>query len=80
MKNFGFKIVDKHASEVLPILDHAIENQNPIEIGFYFSNIEANESIWEKLNQRSHPINTHLDHRKYHLFSILTRFFPQLIS
>ena len=70
MKSFGFKIVDKQVSEIEPIVDHAIENENPIEIGFYFSNIEANESIWEKLYSCSHPINTHLDHRKYHLFSI----------
>ena len=67
MNNFGFKIVDRNPLEIQPILTSSVENHHPLEIGFYFHNLQANEMIWQVLQDRDITLNTHLNHRVYHL-------------
>lgn len=67
MHNFGFKIVDRNPLDIQPVLAHAAQHGHPLEIGFYFHNVEANEIIWQTLQHLRLPLNTHLNHRLYHL-------------
>lgn len=70
MSSFGFKIVDRYQEEIQPLLQAALQNNNPVEIGFYFHNLEANEAIWRTLPGNGLAINTHLDHRIYNLSTL----------
>lgn len=70
MRSFGFKIVDRHRSEIQPILEKALLDQCPVEIGFYFHDPQANEFIWQTLQHRELSLNTHLDHRVYRLSNL----------
>jgi len=73
VKTFGYKFAEKHAFEVEPVIDAAIAEQRPLEVGFYFADPESWEIINAKVPQATIPVNIHLNHDVYGLFTIEKR-------
>lgn len=72
MQTFGYKIVEKSREEIEPVVNAAIAQQRPLEVGLYYGNRTAWEFIRASLQEASWriPVNTHLDHQRLSLFSI----------
>lgn len=72
MQTFGYKIVEKSREEIEPVVNAAIAQQRPLEVGLYFGNRDAWEFICSSLREATTPIpvNTHLDHQRLSLFNI----------
>lgn len=70
MHNFGFKIVDRAPHKLAPILDYAIAQHRPVEVGLYFEEPEALELLGQRLNGAGLPVNAHSHHERYHAFNL----------
>lgn len=72
MQTFGYKVVEKNREEIEPVVNAAITQQRPLEIGLYFGNPAAWDFIRSSLQQAPTriPVNTHLDHQRLSLFTI----------
>jgi hypothetical protein len=70
MHRFGFKVVDKSASELGPILDYAIARQRPVEVGLYYEDATARDLLARRLASRPVPINAHTNHERFHAFNL----------
>ena len=70
MPNFGFKIVDKNAASLAPILDYAMTWARPLEVGFYFAEPEALDLIGTRLIGATIPVNAHSDQTRMHAFNL----------
>lgn len=69
MQSFGFKIVDRDRDEIAPIIERAVDEERPIEIGFYFGNPQANDLIDRWFQGRNRRVITHLNHKQFHVFN-----------
>lgn len=67
MHMFGFKIVDRCADEIEPLVARALEEQRPLEIGLYFADPRARELLEGRLPGSGLAIAVHLDHRRLSL-------------
>ena len=70
MQTFGYKFAEKHRHEVEPVIQAALIENRPLEVGFYFADPASWEVINAQLPQATIPINTHLNHDVYGLFTI----------
>ena len=70
MKTFGYKFAEKHAFEVEPVINAAIAEHRPLEVGFYFADPAAWEIINALLPDATIPVNIHLNHDIYGVFTI----------
>ena len=70
MKTFGYKFAEKSRAEIEPVLLTAIAEHRPLEVGFYFNDAGAWEVINAHLPQASIPVNIHLNHDVFGLFTI----------
>ena len=70
MDNFGYKVVDRSKTEVQPIIAAALQNGRPIEVGLFFLDASTQSYLQAELVDSSVPVNTHLDHNVYNVFSI----------
>lgn len=77
MQTFGYKIIDKSRSEIAPVVNAALSQQRPLEVGLYHHDPEAWDFLHQKLAGANLPVNTHLDHYTLSLFT-LARHEPQL--
>jgi len=66
MNNIGFKIVDKDEDIVIEILQEAMREDAPVEIGFYGESKRV-RAFCAKLNS---PLNIHFNHIVYSLMDI----------
>ncbi len=62
MQSFGFKVLDKDAPEIRPVIERALQAAHPIEIGLYFDDPVAGRVIKDLLGSGTALVNTHLDH------------------
>lgn len=72
MQSFGYKIVEKNREEIVPVVQAALAQHRPLEVGLYFGNRAAWDFILGSLQEAGWPIpiNTHLDHQRLSLFTI----------
>jgi len=70
MHNFGFKIVDRDATSLAPILDYVVTRDRPLEVGFYFAEREALDLIGSCLDRASIPVNAHTNQTRMHAFNL----------
>lgn len=66
MHRFGFKIVDRDAAEIAPVIDYALAHQHPIEVGLYFGNPAARAVLEQELSGAGLPIFAHTPHESVH--------------
>lgn len=69
LKRFGYKIVDRDFESVESILESAVEERRPIEIGLYFQDAPTHHRLRVFLEGAALPVITHLDHRKLSVYS-----------
>lgn len=70
MNKLGFKIVDQSVSEIAPMLERALAELRPIEVGLYFGDPDALASLSRHLHGAEIPVTVHIDHRRYSIFSL----------
>jgi sugar phosphate isomerase/epimerase len=68
--NFGYKIVDRDAGGVAPVLRNAIERRIPLEVGLYHQDPAVHELLNGGLDTSGLAINTHFDHRRLSIFDL----------
>ena len=73
MNSFGYKIVEKEAHAIEPVVEAALDEQRPLEVGLYFGDPTAWEFLQARLAKGSIPVNTHLDHKRLSLFDLAER-------
>jgi sugar phosphate isomerase/epimerase len=61
---FGFKVVERSRTEIEPLVERAIQDARPIEVGLYFGDAAARTYLAESLPGAGLPIAAHLDHRR----------------
>jgi sugar phosphate isomerase/epimerase len=62
--NFGFKIVERSRSEVEPIVERALQDHRPVEVGLYFGDEATRSYLADRLPGSGLPVAVHLDHRR----------------
>lgn len=67
MQGFGFKVVDRDAQAIRPVIEQALQTGRPIEVGLYFDEATAVDLIGRLLGPGEIPVNTHLDHSRLHV-------------
>jgi hypothetical protein len=73
MKMFGYKIVEKSRDTIEPVVNAAITEQRPLEVGLYFNDPQAWELLHSRLPGAGIPINTHINHNRVGVFSLSER-------
>ncbi len=63
MRNLGFKIVDQDVPMIEPIVDRAIAENRPLEIGWYYGDRAARALLQKRLVGTSAKVNCHTDHK-----------------
>ncbi|WP_058556617.1 sugar phosphate isomerase/epimerase [Thiohalocapsa sp. ML1] len=64
---FGFKVVDRARAEASPMVERALAEGRPIEIGLYFENADCRAYLRDTLAGAAIPVTVHLDHRRLSL-------------
>jgi sugar phosphate isomerase/epimerase len=64
MQGFGFKVVDRDADAIGPVIEQALTMGRPIEVGLYFDDAPAVALMDRLLGSADIPVNTHLDHSR----------------
>lgn len=70
MHNFGFKIVDKNAQALDPILEYAVAHGRPVEVGLYFAEPDALGLFEQRLGGVGLPVNAHTNHQLCNVFNL----------
>jgi sugar phosphate isomerase/epimerase len=73
VSNFGYKVVDNDREKVAVILEHALGNRIPLEVGLYYQDQPTLELLDQRLIGSGLEMNTHLDHRILNAFSLQGR-------
>ena len=66
--SFGFKMVDRGYAQVRPLLDLALAEGRPVEVGLYFAEAETLTYYDGFFPASGLALNTHLDHRVINLY------------
>ena len=70
MHNFGLKVADDDPQRIGPVLDYAIRECRPLEVGLYFGEPAAHELLSQRLADSAVPVNAHTDHERFHAFNL----------
>lgn len=73
MPGLGFKIVDKDRREIVPIVERAVQEHRPIEVGLSFGDADALSYLESTLSEPDLPVVVHLDHRQFSLMHFPSR-------
>lgn len=73
MPGFGFKIVERSRPEIEPIVERALADRCPVEVGLYFGEPGVRDYLADQLAPSGLPVAVHLDHRQLSTFSIEAR-------
>jgi sugar phosphate isomerase/epimerase len=73
MRRFGFKIVDRCRGEIEPLVERALLERRPLEVGLYFGERAALDLLVERLPDRAPAVAVHLDHRRLSIFDLERR-------
>lgn len=69
MRSFGFKIIDAEVKQVEPVIDYAVINRRPVEVGIYHGNRAVHELLRQRLAPAGIPVNAHTQHERCHVFN-----------
>lgn len=70
MKQFGLKMEDRDAAEIIPLIDYALHTGQPVELGLYHGNRDVHETFIDCVENTGLPVNTHLNHHLLNVFGI----------
>jgi sugar phosphate isomerase/epimerase len=70
MHNFGFKIIDRAPSQLGLILDYAIEQKRPVEVGLYQGDPAALDLLERRLAPGHVAVNAHTNHERCHALNL----------
>ncbi len=63
LENIGLKIVDQDAQVIAPLVDLALGERRPLEIGWYFADPATHALLRKRLGANASKINSHIDQR-----------------
>jgi hypothetical protein len=70
---FGFKIVEKSRPSIEPLVERALREGRPLEVGLYYNDREALDYLTSRLPTSQAPVVAHLNHRRLDLFNLALR-------
>jgi sugar phosphate isomerase/epimerase len=73
ISSFGFKIVERSRSEIETLVERALNDRLPLEVGLYFGDREALDFLATQLQGEGLRLAVHLDHRQLSVFDLHSR-------
>ncbi len=70
LSSFGYKIVDREWAAMSSVLNLALDQKRPLEVGIYFDEDGCRDHFSQQLPTQSVPVNVHLDHRRLSVLQV----------